>query len=81
MSYFGKRKQVTYHLNLSYRCFRILPSVLFFQAKFYAPTLILLRDMLGKTSLYSIDFSGMTDTFYSFTKTNFTPVTCFLLPK
>ena len=25
LPYFGKRKQVTYHLNLSYRCFRILP--------------------------------------------------------
>ena len=57
--YFGKRKQVTYHLNLSYWCFHILPSVLFFQAKFYASTLILLRDILGKTSfVYSIDISG-----------------------
>ena len=33
---FGKRKQVTYYLNLSYLCFCILPSVLFFQAKSYA---------------------------------------------
>ena len=33
---FGKRKQLTYHLNLSYWCFHILLSVLFFQAKFYA---------------------------------------------
>ena len=32
LSYFGKRKQVTYHLILSYWCFCILPSVLFFQA-------------------------------------------------
>ena len=36
--YFGKRKQ-TYHLNLSYWCFRILPCVLFFQAKLYASTI------------------------------------------
>ena len=37
-----------------------VPSVLFFHAKCYASTLILLRDtcMLGKTSLYSIDISG-----------------------
>ena len=49
LPYFGKRKQVTYNLNLSYWCFRIVPSVFFFQAKFYASTLILLRDMLGKT--------------------------------
>ena len=36
-----------------------LPCVLFFHAKFYASTLILLRDnMLGKTSWYSIDISG-----------------------
>ena len=55
---FGKRKQVIYHLNLSYLCFHILPSVLFFQAKFYTSTLILLRDMLGKTPWYSIDVSG-----------------------
>ena len=58
LPYFGKRKQVTYHLNLSYSCFCILPSVLFFQAKFYASTLILLRDMLRETSWYSIDISG-----------------------
>ena len=57
LPYFGKRKQVTYYLNLSYWCFRILPSVLFFHAKSYALTIILLRDMLGKTSLYSIDVS------------------------
>ena len=44
----GKRKQVTYHLNQSYWCFHILPCVLFYQAKFYASTLILLRDMLGR---------------------------------
>ena len=52
LPYFDKRKQVTYHLNLSYWCFHILPSELyFFQAKFYAlKTLILLRNMLGKTS-------------------------------
>ena len=49
MPYFGKRKQVTYHPTLSYWCFHILPNVLFFQAKYYAPTLVLLRDMLGKT--------------------------------
>ena len=36
LPYFGKRKQVTYHLNLSYWCLHILPSVLCFQAKFYA---------------------------------------------
>ena len=38
----------------------MLPSALFFQAKCYAQTLILLRDMLhvGKTSWYSIDVSG-----------------------
>ena len=47
-----------YHLNLSYCCFHILPSVLFFQAKCYASTLVLLRDMLGKTSLHSIDVNG-----------------------
>ena len=29
LPYFGKRKQVTYHINLSYWCFYILPSVLF----------------------------------------------------
>ena len=58
LPYFGKRKQVSYHLNPSYWCFCILPSVLFFQAKFYASKLILLRDMLGKTPWYSIDVSG-----------------------
>ena len=31
---FGKRRQMTYHLNVSKWCFHILPSVLFFQAKF-----------------------------------------------
>ena len=50
LPYFGKRKQVTCRRNLSYCCFHILPSVLFFQAKCYALTLILLREMLGKTS-------------------------------
>ena len=34
--YFGKRKQVAYRLNLGYWRFHILPSVLFFQIKFYA---------------------------------------------
>ena len=62
LPYFGKRTQVTYHLNLSYWCFHILPtcSVFFSQDKFHAQTLILLRDMLhvGKTSWYSIDVSG-----------------------
>ena len=77
LPYFGKRKQVTYHPNLSYWCFHISPNVLFFQAKFYAETLILLRYMLGKTSWYSIDVSGLTDAFCSFTRI----VTCFLLPK
>ena len=48
LPYFGKRKQVTYHPNLSYWCFHISSNVLFFQAKFHAETLILLRDMLGK---------------------------------
>ena len=38
--------------------FYILSIVLFFQAKFYAWTLILLIGMLGKTSWYSIDVSG-----------------------
>ena len=33
LPYFGKRKQVTFHLSLSYLCFHILPGVLFFQAK------------------------------------------------
>ena len=56
LPYFGKRKQVTYHLNLNYWCFHIVPSVLFFQVKFYAWTLIL--DMLGKTSWYPIDVRG-----------------------
>ena len=32
--------------------------MLFFQAKSYEQTLILLKDMLGKTSWYSIDISG-----------------------
>ena len=57
LPYFGKRKQVTYHPNLSYWCFHISSNVHFFQAKFYAETLILLRDVLGKTSWYSIDVS------------------------
>ena len=35
LPYFGKRKQVTYHLNLSYEGFHILPIVLFY-AKSYA---------------------------------------------
>ena len=35
----GKRWQVTCHLSLSYWCLNILPSVLFFQAKFHASTL------------------------------------------
>ena len=36
-SFFGKRKQVTHHLILSYMycCFHILHIVLFYQAKFY----------------------------------------------
>ena len=52
LPYIGKRKQVTYPPNLSFLCFYILSCVLFFpfQAKFYAFTLILLRDMLGKAS-------------------------------
>ena len=33
LAYFGKRKQVTYHLNLSYWYFGILPSVLFFPCR------------------------------------------------
>ena len=45
LPYFGKRKQVTYHPNLSYRCFHNSHNELFFQAKFHAETLILLRDM------------------------------------
>ena len=57
LPYFGKRKQVTYHPNLSYWCFHNSHNELFFQAKFHAETLILLRDMLGKTSWYSIDVS------------------------
>ena len=36
LPYFGKKKQVTYHPNLSYWCFHISPNVLFFQAKYYA---------------------------------------------
>ena len=44
LPYFGKRKQVTYHPNLSYWCFHNSHE-LFFQAKFHAETLILLRDM------------------------------------
>ena len=58
LPYFGKRKQETYHLNLSYWCFHTLPSVFFFQAKFCTSKVILLRDMLGKTSWYSIDVIG-----------------------
>ena len=48
--YFGKRKQVTYHPKSELFMFLYiqLPSVLFFQAKFYASTLILLRGRLGK---------------------------------
>ena len=38
--------------------FSFLPNVVFFQDKFYAQTFILVRDMLGKTSWYSIDVSG-----------------------
>ena len=45
LPYFGKRKQVTYHPNLSYWCFHNSHNELFFQAKFHAETLILLRDM------------------------------------
>ena len=44
LPYFGKKKQVTYHLNLSYWFFYFLfyfTSMFFFQAKFYASTLIL----------------------------------------
>ena len=38
LTYFGKRKQVTYCLNLSYVVVsnQVLPSVLFFQVKFHA---------------------------------------------
>ena len=38
LPYFGKRKHVTYHLNMSYWCFYDLLnySVFFFQSKFYA---------------------------------------------
>ena len=57
LPYFGKRKQVTYHPNLSYWCFHNSHNEIFFQAKFHVETLILLRDMLGKTSWYSIDVS------------------------
>ena len=45
LPYFGKRKQVTYHPNLSYWCFHNSHNELFFYAKFHAETLILLRDM------------------------------------
>ena len=45
LPYFGKRKQVTYHPNLSYWCFHNSHNELFFQAKFHAETLILLRDI------------------------------------
>ena len=45
LPYFGKRKQVTYHPNLSFWCFHNLHNELFFQAKFHAETLILLRDI------------------------------------
>ena len=57
LPYFGKRKQVTYHPNLSYWCFHNSHNELFFQAKFHAETLILLRDMSDNTSWYSIDVS------------------------
>ena len=40
LPYFGKRKQVTYHPNLSYWCFHNSHNELFFQAKFHAETLI-----------------------------------------
>ena len=81
LPFFGKRKQVTYHVNLSYWCFHISPSVLFFHAKFYASTLIFLRDMFGKTSWYSIDVSGNDRHILLFYKKKITFVTCFLLPK
>ena len=57
LPYFGRRKQVTYHPNLSYWYFHNSHNELFFQAKFHAETLILLRDMLDKTSWYFIDIS------------------------
>ena len=57
LHYFGKRKQVTCHINLSYSCFPILARVLFFQAKSYASTLVPPRDILAKTLWYSIDIS------------------------
>ena len=45
LPYFGKRKQVTYHPNFSYWHFQNSHNEFFFQAKFHAETLILLRDM------------------------------------
>ena len=66
LPYSGIRKQVTYHLNLSYWCFRIIPSMLFFQKILCIN--ILLRDMLGKTSFYSIDVSGNDKTQFALTR-------------
>ena len=77
---FGKRNLVTYHLNLSYWCFYILPSVLFFQAKFYASTLILLRDMLVRHHEIPLTSVQGTDIFCSFTR-NVTFVNCFRFAK
>ena len=64
LPYFGKRKQVTYHLNQSYWCFHILPSAFFFQAKFLCiyidthPAILKRYVGYSTTSWYSIDVSG-----------------------
>ena len=55
MPYFVvKRKQVTYHVNLSYWCFCILfpECALLHKAKFYASPLILLRGRLDKIMVF-----------------------------
>ena len=80
LPFFGKRKQVTYHLNLNYWCFCILPSVLFFQANFMHQH----SSCLDKCWVRHLDIPltsvEMTDKFCSFTG-NVNSVTCFLLPK
>ena len=69
LPYFGKRNQVTYHLNLCYWCFLISHySVLFFRAKFYAFNTHPAKRYVGFLRHHDIPLTlvEMTDTFCFF---------------
>ena len=75
LPYFGKRKQVTYHLDLI-DVFVFYPVCSSSRPNLMHKHSILLRDMLGKTSWYSIDVSGYDRYLLFYKKCPF----CLLLP-